>query len=165
MKLSELKNGAVVELRNGQRYLKVDNTFLLLEDFGGYMRIDSYAEDLKIKDDDPEWDIVKVNNNVGNVNVDLNLTLYNVFKYNEWTWEEPKQILTDKEKEYLKAVCRPFDVNFIEKLEVMAFDEEFLCICVHGKPMFLPHFNKGTMYKGMEVDIKYTLKELGIEYK
>ncbi len=161
MKLSELKNGAVVELRNGDRCLKVDNTFLNLDSFGMFMKVNNYGEDLKIKNDDFEWDIVKVNNDVENSNGYLNSALYGVFKRNKWTWEEPKEILTDKEKEYLKAVCKPFDVEYIVKYTI--FDgEEYISISLTEEVFHLPSFEQNTMYKGMEIDREYTLEELGI---
>ena len=63
-----------------------------------------------------------------------------------------KEILDEKEKEYLSAVIRPFKdrIEFIAKRKM--FDEA----------ISLPYFKKGTMYKGMELYKEYTLKELGL---
>ena len=71
MKLSDLKNGAVVELRSGQKYLKVDDTFLNLQNYGGFIPIQDYDENLLCThpslDEEKNlsiMDIVKVNNDV-----------------------------------------------------------------------------------------------------
>ena len=74
----------------------------------------------------------------------------------------PKPILDEKEKEYLSAVIYPFR----EKIKSIHKDcykkEEFIYIyCEKFSDSFgLPYFKKGTMYKGMELDKKYTLEEL-----
>lgn len=74
-----------------------------------------------------------------------------------------KEILDDVEKEYLKNVIKPFRnrVNYISK--------ETICTCGHyilinlvDDYIPLPIFKKETMYKGMEADKEYTLKELGL---
>lgn len=75
------------------------------------------------------------------------------------------EILDDKEKEYLKAVIRPFkkDVECITKLtdaNGMAYIDVFL---KNGDRACLPNFKKYTMYKNMEADKGYTAKELGLD--
>lgn len=83
-----------------------------------------------------------------------------------WLEEEydPK-ILTDKEKNYLSAVIKPWKnkIKFIEKFED-TYDKERILIWIIGdcRNIYLPQFEKGKMYKGMEVDKKYTLEELGL---
>ena len=73
-----------------------------------------------------------------------------------------KEILDEKEKEYLSAVIRPFRdrVNYIAKRRM--FDDS-ICIGLNDEAISLPYFKKGTMYKGMELYKKYTLKELGLD--
>ena len=87
--------------------------------------------------------------------------------YNAWLEEEyVPDILTDKEKAYLSAVIKPFrkkvkcinkidhdNINQITYIRIDMLNEDFAS---------LPLFEKETMYKGMEVDKKYTLKELGL---
>ena len=70
-------------------------------------------------------------------------------------------ILDDKEKEYLKAVINPFrkKVEYIEK-NVFSIDKEYIEIALESESIVLPNFKKGTMYKKMKSDKKYTLKEL-----
>ena len=75
------------------------------------------------------------------------------------------QILDKKEKEYLAAVIKPFrkDVKYIKKMDFVIKAKEYLLIKMHDlSTAALPLFEKGTMYKGMEVDKKYTLEELGL---
>lgn len=81
--------------------------------------------------------------------------------------EQP--ILDDIEKRYLESVFRPFKnrIMYIEK------DEQFGCDYIRYRVSMpvkkygyelceLPYFNKGTMYKGMEYNQKYSLEELGL---
>ena len=88
--------------------------------------------------------------------------------YNAWLEAEYKpQILDDVEKAYLSAVIKPFrkDVEWIERMDnsfVNGNQHQFLCISLTNDYCCLPLFKKDTMYKGMEVNKRYTLKELGL---
>ena len=70
------------------------------------------------------------------------------------------QILDDAEKRYLSAVIRPFrdKVRYIKKCE----DFIYITFEYGIGDMDFPPFEKGTMYKGMKPDHKYSLKELGL---
>ena len=75
-----------------------------------------------------------------------------------------KEILDDVEKEYLSAVIRPFKdkVIYIRKWDCAI--GEFITIGIsNDAAITFPNFKKGTMYKGMEVNKNYTLKELGLD--
>lgn len=77
---------------------------------------------------------------------------------------EFKEILDEKEKEYLSAVIRPFKgrVDYIKKFYITG--KEFICIYLkNDENIDFPYFKKGTMYKGMKLDKRYTLKELGLD--
>ena len=90
----------------------------------------------------------------------------------------PKSILDDVEKEYLGNIIKPFRnrILYIAKSEtVKTYDNPnpkiYECIYIMYKDstkkknpyyMGFPHFEKGTMYKDMELDKKYTLEELGL---
>lgn len=86
--------------------------------------------------------------------------------YANWLEEEydPK-ILTDEEKAYLSAVIKPWKnkIKFIEKFED-TYDKERILIWIIGdcRNIYLPQFEKGKMYKGMEANREYTLEELGL---
>lgn len=87
--------------------------------------------------------------------------------YNAWLEEEYKpEILTDKKKAYLSAVIKPFrkNVECIEKNKTLYGGKEYIYITIKKDYGYceLPVFEKGTMYKGMEVNKCYTLEELGL---
>ena len=81
-----------------------------------------------------------------------------------------KAILDEKEKEYLSAVIKPFrdKVISIANYYEESIDNNFIEIevkqnyCNENQYVSLPYFKKGTMYKGMEENKKYTLEELGL---
>ncbi len=81
--------------------------------------------------------------------------------------EYKEQILDDAEKEYLSAVIKPFrkDVEYIMKLPKFEWIQEEIYIHI-GRSwrgnIELPTFKKGAMYKGMEINKRYTLEELGL---
>ena len=80
----------------------------------------------------------------------------------------PKQILTDSEKRYLSNVIEPFRdrVKYITRTENSLGEY----IAIHSRlytgwrsdVTLLPEFEKGAMYKGMEINKRYTLEELGL---
>ena len=84
---------------------------------------------------------------------------------------EVPDILTKEEKEYLKAVIKPFKnrVKYITKIKLDYITEYIkigLSDVLHSnliETIFLPRFNKDTMYKNMELEKEYTLEELGLD--
>ena len=80
------------------------------------------------------------------------------------------QILDDAERRYLSAVIKPFrdKVLSIKKSSGLYASHYFDEISVyyesfgHDLCFDLPPFEKGTMYKGMELDREYKLEELGL---
>lgn len=75
-----------------------------------------------------------------------------------------KEVLDAKEKEYLSAVIKPFKnrIDYIKKFDLTG--REFICICLkNDEDIDFPYFKKGTMYKGMKLYRRYTLKELGLD--
>ena len=80
-----------------------------------------------------------------------------------WLNSEYKEhILDEAEKEYLKAVIKPFrdKVTGILKGDN---GSEFIRISVENDGAFrLPYFKKGSMYKNMKTNKKYKLEELGL---
>ena len=76
-----------------------------------------------------------------------------------------KPILDEKEKDYLSAVIRPFRdrVESIYKYRDIHKSYESIIIRIkNDSSIVLPQFKKGTMYKRMKLDKKYTLEELGL---
>lgn len=81
--------------------------------------------------------------------------------------EIEKPILDKVEKRYLENLLSPFKdkVVYVNKTESLDKQEEYLNICLDEEDddcIDLPYFKKNTMYKGMELDKEYTLKELGL---
>lgn len=82
----------------------------------------------------------------------------------EWMaqpYREP--ILDDVEKDYLSAIIKPFkcDVDYICKR--LNHGGYYIAIVSNGSDVTkLPYFPNNEMYKGMELDHRYKLKELGL---
>lgn len=91
-----------------------------------------------------------------------------VYEREKWLISEYKEpILTEAEKEYLRAVIKPFrkKVKHIVKINLCSSPEEqFIKIVIDNLDFInFPNFNKNTgMYKGMEADKLYSLEELGL---
>ena len=75
-----------------------------------------------------------------------------------------EDILSDKEKEYLSAVIKPFrdKVKYIKKYADESDYEYIVIAFVNYERLMFPSFKKRTMYVGMEKNKKYTLEELGL---
>ena len=85
-------------------------------------------------------------------------------------WEEYNEdILNEEEKPYLENILKPYKdrVDFVMKECIGDYYERIvICVSVKNKSfknyIAFPYFNKGTIYKGMEIDKKYTVNELGL---
>lgn len=79
-------------------------------------------------------------------------------------WEIPKkQILDDKEKEYLWNIIKPFKdkVDNICKMSLTRAEEYIEIVMKYTEEEIdLPCFQKDKMYIGMEPNRKYTVEEL-----
>lgn len=77
-------------------------------------------------------------------------------------------ILDDTEREYLKAVFKPFhhDIECVKKIRYRDDQFEFIEVTMndHEIGMVFPDFEIAKMYTGMNPDKAYTLEELGITY-
>ncbi len=76
----------------------------------------------------------------------------------------PKPILNKKEKRYLENVLTPFrnEVQAVSKHSFGYNYDEYISIGLINDVIALPIFKKNTMYRGMELDKKYSVKELGL---
>lgn len=163
MKVSDLKFGDIVTTRNNQRWIVVNE--YLENKQGNYLTFDLIDENLKKTGCCGHgWDIMKVER-------------YELFKgiqteklYTLTTiYERKKEILDEKEKEYLRVALKQKDnILWIKKNKSYDFlDKEYISILydddvVAGNVVSFPYFKKGTMYKGMKVGKKYSIKELGL---
>lgn len=89
----------------------------------------------------------------------------------KWLLEEVKEpVLDEVERKYLSDVIKPFRkrVTTIAKYEGSTWvtGKQFIRIQLLGEEcsefINLPGFKSNTMYKGMELNKEYTLKELGL---
>ena len=99
-----------------------------------------------------------------------------LFKSIKWEDDEPTrisdiynpQILDDTEREYLKAVFKPFhhDIECVKKIRYRDDQFEFIEATMndHEIGMVFPDFEIAKMYTGMNPDKAYTLEELDITY-
>ena len=74
-------------------------------------------------------------------------------------------LLTVEERKYLLMVTKLYDedTEYVVKLPSAITNKEFLFISVKGTGnITLPLFDKGTMYKGLELEKKYELEELSL---
>ena len=82
--------------------------------------------------------------------------------------EIEESILDDAERRYLIDIIRPFEQEkiLIMKHRSSLCNYEQITIDIRfvgfGQIINLPPFPKNTMYKGMKLNEKYTLKELGL---
>lgn len=79
--------------------------------------------------------------------------------------KKPKPILDEVEKEYLSNVIKPFrdKVSHICKRESANTGMEWLQVGIKADVnLDFPNFEKGTMYKGMELGKEYSLEDLGL---
>lgn len=149
----DLKNGDIVTYRDGKKRIVINNElYESIEDICTNLCsnvLDNYTKKLLDKDNFRNVDIVKVER-VGSYTT--------VF--------ERKDILDEKEKEYLRTVIRPFknEIKYIIKKEsyVRGYREYIRIIFKDNDDMSFKDFKKGTMYKGMQTNKEYTLKELGL---
>lgn len=147
---ADLKDGDIVTYRNGFRRLVNATNAKIVYIYNSNILSFNFCDfrgNLTNREG-KEYDIVKVER---------------ATKY-EMVFERKEEILDEVEKKYLADVIRPFrqHIMFISKT---GFDgEEFLKIDFKRpvNSFSLPFFKKNSMYKGMKVDQKYTLEELGL---
>lgn len=83
--------------------------------------------------------------------------------------EHKEKILTKFEKDYLSSALHPFK-KIIKTISKRRLNNDFEYIAIRVKSlkedeeenMCFPAFKAGTMYKGMETDMRYSPKELDL---
>lgn len=81
--------------------------------------------------------------------------------------EDKKEILDEVEKEYLRAVIKPFRKRIKKIVKYFIHSDyghyDFIDIyLISGEEITFPYFEQNTMYKGMISGKEYTLEELGL---
>lgn len=144
---ADLKDGDIVTYRNGDKRTVIAKKLI---NSGGYTakELDDYTDELKDRILGIDLDIVKVERPI---------------KY-ETLFERKEEILDETEKKYLANIIRPFKnkVRYIEKCKSsLHTKKDYLTIrMIDDDDINFPYFENGTMYKGMEENKRYTLKEL-----
>lgn len=144
---SDLKDGDIVTYRNGDKRTVIAGN--LINSNGGISKkLNQYTNELKDTVIGERLDIVKVERPT---------------QYKE-VFERKEEILDEIEKRYLTRVIKPFR----HKVKSIMKRSEYgsLCyikICLkNGDAAYLPCFKENSMYKGMELNREYSLKELGL---
>lgn len=124
----------------------------------------------KINLDMSEIDICSIIHTVRKEQTCIDRSCNECYKWLKQEYEEPpKPILTDKEKEYLSSVIKPFRdrIRYIMKEENS--ENEWISITMEDWSkqgvkdcLTFPNFQLGTMYKNMDTIRAYTLEELGL---
>lgn len=143
---SDLKDGDIAIDREGKK--RTVSKGFLVDNFGA-ISLTYFTEDLKDVYGEEEYDIVKVERPV---------------KY-ETVFERKEEVLDETEKKYLTEVIRPFRkrIQFIQKKkEITEINPYIRIVCEDNDNLVFPYITNNSMYKGMEVNKKYTLKELGL---
>lgn len=143
---SDLKDGDIATDREGKK--RTVSKGFLVDSFRA-ISLTYFTEDLKDVYGEEEYDIVKVERPV---------------KY-ETVFERKEEILDEVEKRYLTEVIRPFRkrIQFIQKKkEITEINPYIRIVFEDNDKLVFPYITDNSMYKGMEVNKKYTLKELGL---
>lgn len=160
--LEDYQNDKVFTISEGEHKLS-EYVYKLLEDKINY----EFREDMLIPANE-EIILKGVKNEQGFYEIRIPKNLLFVGSHTElgiiriMEFKEKEEILDDIEKEYLRAVIKPFrdEVEYIKKN--LCGNQEYIEIVINGEWLNFPYFKKGKMYKNMEFDKKYSLEELGL---
>ena len=145
---SDLKDGDIVTYRNGDKRTVIAGNLINSNGFIS-KKLNQYTNELKDTVIGERLDIVKVERPT---------------QYKE-VFERKEEILDETEKKYLTEVIRPFRkrIQFIQKRkEITEINPYIRIVCEDNDKLVFPYITDNSMYKGMEVNKKYTLKELGL---
>lgn len=156
-KKEDFKFGDIVTTRDGDKNIYLDEC--TVNKYQEFLYLSSYNEDLKDKDDDEQFDIMKVQRYIKKQETENEYILKTIY-------ERKKEILDEKEKEYLRNVIEPFRERIKKVILKTDYDNFKYYIQIDFKLrnglIQFPSFEKDTMYKNMELDKEYTLEELGL---
>lgn len=147
---SDLRDGDIVTYRDGSKGIKNGAHLQKIGNSAIFASLLDYTEKLKQKENRyKNLDIIKVERPVKYVTA----------------FERVEEILDEAEREYLKAVIKPFrnKVKYIQKVKVFMNNEAYIEIVTKDNDTAcLTCFDQDKMYKGMKPDVTYTLEELGL---
>ena len=149
MKKEELKIGNIIETRYGGRFLKSNDEKYYALNGRGNFDLNNSTETLESLMTERN-DIIKV---------------YEDYTCSKLLWERQKSLLTQEEKDYLKAVLKPITCK-VERVYKIGETACHLSIIMdnEGDCIILPNIHNMTLkFEGIKQDKSYTLKELGLE--
>ena len=160
----DLRNGDVCYRRNGTRCVYVcDRGCGIFFDIDAHELFEPLKNDLTSRTQ-PESSIDKV------YRLRRSLNEYDIFNEYDLVFDRERDcsVLDKEEREYLSAVIKPFmdKVDYIVKVtEKEPYTQPVQYIRIRLKDndiMTFPNLRNDTMYKGMEVDKRYTLSDLDL---
>ena len=143
---SDLKDGDIVTYRNGDKRTVIAGNLINSNGFIS-KKLNQYTNELKDTVIGESLDIIKVERPV---------------KYEIVFGRE--EILDEIEKRYLTRVIKPFRHKIKGIMKRSKYGSLcYIKICLkNGDAAYLPCFKENSMYKGMELNREYSLKELGL---
>nr|DAY02424.1 MAG TPA: hypothetical protein [Caudoviricetes sp.] len=143
---SDLKDGDIVTYRNGDKRTVIAGNLINSNGFIS-KKLNQYTNELKDTVIGESLDIIKVERPV---------------KYEIVFGRE--EILDEIEKRYLTRVIKPFRHKIKGIMKRSEYGSlYYIKICLkNGDAAYLPCFKENSMYKGMEPNREYSLKELGL---
>ena len=122
-------------------------------------------KELKIKWRDLESMEIYADDGVYRINSNSNAVLLRgLVNWLEDEYKEP--ILDEKEKEYLSAVIKPWRDKVKDIFKTACNEYDYIVIEYYDngylQAIRMPLFEKGTMYKDMELARKYSVEDLGL---
>lgn len=156
MTIKDLKNMMIVETRNQERYLVVDDKLLALN---GFNHLKDYNNNLVIEDDDErDFDIMAVYT-TKEWGAGLNSILY--CHSLDLVWKREEDLLTSNEKKYLEAMIKPVIHP------ILGIQKQSVCLVIqlaNGDEIVSADFESMLFkFNGLEKNKLYTLEDLGIE--
>ena len=152
-----LKEGKEVTNNGGETYLKIENKY--------YEVVNNHVLNGEFVERNGKTD--KLVERRGSIVLDIDCFLKNDTGYKLYK----KPILDEVEKKYLSKIICPFREKYkimIQKNHSISYPCEYIYIYLQNDKLTynnsfdLPFFKEGEMYKGMELNKKYSLEELGL---
>lgn len=159
----DFKFGDIIKTRNNYEYIYIPSEKKFYNfNSNGYIVLDDINDKLKCNKVE-DLDIMKVERYIKKQTLNKDYTLIILY-------EREEEILDKEEKEYLTRIITPFRsrVKCIMKRENSQLKEyQYIKIEVKSinknrgiETIVFPYFTNKSMYKRMEIDNPYTLKEL-----
>lgn len=155
------KSGNILELRNGILIIVTHDTtfftYLIIKSDDKNIQTNDIFTSTKtltnfFMDDDKSFDIVKI---------------YNDYTLKKVIWSEPKELLNEEERTYLRNLIKPLRHQVTSIKKKAEEDGEYIVIYCHhfqddeiDDSIVMPTFQTKKYYNGLILNKEYTIKEL-----